>query len=111
MPMEWLNRMKEALDHIERNLDRRLEMEEIAKTAYSSPFHFQRMFLMLTGMTVAEYIRKRRLTLAAQELATSSSRVLDVALKYGYDSRNPFPKHFGKSMAFPPQKPAIRAFV
>ncbi|MEW9033888.1 MAG: AraC family transcriptional regulator, partial [Planifilum fimeticola] len=50
--MEWLNRMKEALDHIERNLDRRLEMEEIAKTAYSSPFHFQRMFLMLTGMTV-----------------------------------------------------------
>ena len=44
MPMEWLNRMKEALDHIERNLDGRLEMEEIAKTAYSSSFHFQRLF-------------------------------------------------------------------
>ena len=109
--MEWLNRMKEALDHIERNLDRRLEMEEIAKTAYSSPFHFQRMFLMLTGMTVAEYIRKRRLTLAAQELATSSSRVLDVALKYGYDSPESFSKAFRKIHGISPSEarhPGVR---
>lgn len=111
MPMEWLNRMKEALDHIERNLDRRLEMEEIAKTVYSSPFHFQRMFLMLTGMTVAEYIRKRRLTLAAQELATSSSRVLDVALKYGYDSPESFSKAFRKIHGISPSEarhPGVR---
>lgn len=111
MPMEWLNRMKEALDHIERNLDGRLEMEEIAKTAYSSPFHFQRMFLMLTGMTVAEYIRKRRLTLAAQELATSSSRVLDVALKYGYDSPESFSKAFRKIHGISPSEarhPGVR---
>lgn len=66
----------------------------IAKVAYSSTFHFQRMFYMLTGTTVAEYLRKRRLTLAAQELATTKAKVLDVAIKYGYDTPESFSKAF-----------------
>lgn len=93
--LEWLNRMMDAIDYMERHMEDQLDMEEVAKTAYSSSFHFQRMFHMLTGMTVAEYMRKRKLTLAAQELAMSSdARVLDVALKYGYDSPESFAKAF-----------------
>ncbi|CAM4288536.1 AraC family transcriptional regulator [Paenibacillus tarimensis] len=94
--MEWLSRMQNALDLIEVKLGERLEIDELAQAAYSSTFHFQRMFYMATGMTVAEYIRRRRLTLAAQELATSPARVLDVALKYGYDSPESFAKAFRK---------------
>lgn len=94
--MEWLVRMKDALDLMERKMEEQLDIGEIAKVAYSSPFHFQRMFHMLTGVTVAEYIRKRKLTLAAQELAISSAKVLDVALKYGYDSPESFSKAFRK---------------
>lgn len=93
--MEWLDRMMEAIDYMEEHIEEQLNMEEIAKTAYSSTFHFQRMFHMLTGMTVAEYVRKRKLTMAAQELAVlSDARVLDIALKYGYDSPESFSKAF-----------------
>ncbi|MBB6733200.1 AraC family transcriptional regulator [Cohnella zeiphila] len=102
--MEWLNRMKNALDLIEERMEERLDLDEIAKAAYSSPFHFQRMFHMLTGMTVADYVRKRKLTLAAQELAASSAKVLDVALKYGYDSPEAFAKAFRRIHGISPSE-------
>lgn len=94
--MEWLIRMKDALDLIEANIEERLDIETIAKAAYSSPFHFQRMFNMVTGFTLADYVRKRRLTLAAQELAVSSAKVIDVAVKYGYETPEAFSKAFRK---------------
>ncbi|WNS46490.1 AraC family transcriptional regulator [Paenibacillus sp. MMS20-IR301] len=100
--MEWLIRMKNALDYMESNITEPLRIEEVAEVAFSSPFHFQRMFSMLTGVTVADYIRKRRLTLAAQELAVSKIRVLDVALKYGYDSPESFAKAFRKAHGITP---------
>jgi AraC family transcriptional regulator len=93
--LEWLDRMMAAIDYMEEHMEGQPDMEEIAKTAYSSSFHFQRMFHMLTGMTVAEYMRKRKLTLAAQELVIDkAARVLDIALKYGYDSPESFTKAF-----------------
>ncbi len=65
----------------------------MAVTAYASSFHFQRTFHVLTGVTVTEYMRKRRLTLAAPELCTSPTlKVVDVALKYGYESPESFTK-------------------
>jgi AraC family transcriptional regulator len=94
--MEWFVRMKNALDYLESNLQGNLDIEQAARVAYSSSFHFQRMFHMLTGITVAEYVRKRKLTLAAQELAACDIKVLDVALKYGYDSPEAFSKAFRK---------------
>lgn len=100
--MEWLIRMKEALDYMESKMEEPLNIDDIAKVAYSSPFHFQRMFNMLTGVTVADYIRRRRLTLAAQELAISKVKVLDVALKYGYDSPESFAKAFRKAHGMAP---------
>jgi AraC family transcriptional regulator len=102
--VDWLIRMKEAIDLMERKMEERLDIEEIAKAAYVSPFHFQRMFHMLTGMTIAEYTRKRKLTLAAQELAMSQSKVLDVALKYGYDSPESFSKAFRRIHGIAPSE-------
>ncbi|WP_379160931.1 effector binding domain-containing protein [Paenibacillus sp. sgz5001063] len=100
--MEWLIRMKDALDYMESKMTEPLRIEDIARVAHVSPFHFQRMFSMLTGVTVADYIRKRRLTLAAQELAISQIRVLDVALKYGYDSPEAFAKAFRRAHGLTP---------
>ena len=95
--MEWLNRMTDAIDFIEEHLKEPIAMEDIARRAYASSFHFQRTFHVLTGVTVAEYMRKRRLTLAAQELCTSPTlKVVDVALKYGYESPESFTKAFRK---------------
>ncbi|MFM9278625.1 AraC family transcriptional regulator [Paenibacillus jiagnxiensis] len=102
--LEWLTRMKDALDYIEEHMEEPISASDIAKVASSSTFHFQRMFHMLTGMTVAEYIRKRRLTLAAQELAISSSKVLDTSLKYGYDSPESFAKAFRKLHGISPSE-------
>ncbi|MBO9599395.1 MAG: AraC family transcriptional regulator [Cohnella sp.] len=110
MRVEWLTRMSDAINAMERTMEEPLDIEKLAKTAYSSPFHFQRMFGMLTGMTVGEYVRKRKLTLAAQELASSSSKVLDIALKYGYDSPESFAKAFRKLHGIPPsdaRKPGV----
>ncbi|USB33069.1 AraC family transcriptional regulator [Paenibacillus sp. YPG26] len=94
--MDWLNRMNHAIEMMENRMEEPFDIGEAAKAAYSSPFHFQRMFHMLTSMTVAEYMRKRRLTLAAQELASSGSKVLDIALRFGYESPESFSKAFRK---------------
>jgi AraC family transcriptional regulator len=102
--MEWLKQMQAAIDYMEEHMEERITIEEIARAGCSSPFHFQRMFYMLTGVTVGEYMRRRRLTLAAQELAGSASKVLDVALKYGYDSPESFAKAFRKLHGIPPSQ-------
>lgn len=84
----------DAVEYMEEHIEEPFDVSVVAKAAYSSTFHFQRMFYMLTGITVAEYLRKRRLTLAAQELAITKSKVLDVAIKYGYDTPESFSKAF-----------------
>jgi AraC family transcriptional regulator len=94
--MECLQKMNDSLDYLEEHLCEEVNIEEVAKVACLSKFHFQRMFHILTDVTVAEYLRKRRLTLAAQELATYDSKVIDVALKYGYSTPESFSKAFKK---------------
>ncbi|MFZ5967819.1 MAG: AraC family transcriptional regulator [Bacillota bacterium] len=94
--MEWLNRLRDSIDYLEEHMESKIDMDAAAKIALSSKFHFQRMFHMTTGVTVAEYVRKRRLTLAAQELTTSDAKVIDVALKYGYQTPEAFTKAFQK---------------
>jgi len=109
--MDWLNRMNRALDYIERNLEGEISVEEAARAAYSSAFHFHRLFHVLTGFTVTEYVRRRRLTLAAQELVSTQTRVVDVALKYGYDSPESFAKAFRRLHGISPSEarnPGVR---
>jgi AraC family transcriptional regulator len=93
--MDWITGLQRAIDYMENHMTDELDYAEIARQAYSSSFHFQRVFGILCGYTLGEYIRNRRLTLAGCELASSNNKVLDAALKYGYDS----PESFGRAFA------------
>ena len=90
----WAEGIGSAIRYIEDNLAGELDIADIAAQAYVSAFHFQRIFSVLCGMTVGEYIRARRLTLAAQELSRGDIRVIDAAVKYGYDSPDSFARAF-----------------
>lgn len=92
--MEALRLLRQAIDYMEEHLHENIEINDIAKAAMSSKYHFQRMFHALTGFTVTEYVRNRRLTLAAEELVGTDGKVIDVTLKYGYESPEAFSKAF-----------------
>lgn len=94
--MDWIIGIQHAIDYIEDNLTETIDYEEVAKKCYSSSYHFQRVFSILCGFTLGEYIRNRRLTLAGRELATTNAKVIDVAMKYGYESPDSFAKAFQK---------------
>lgn len=92
--MEWTECISNAISYIEDNITEELTIEDIAKQAMVSPFYFQKGFAMLCGYTVGEYIKKRRLTLAGSELVSTKKKIIDIALKYGYDSPDSFTKAF-----------------
>lgn len=91
---DWSERLQNALDYIEANLTQPLDIREIAKRAYLSPFYFQRIFSAFFGVGVGEYIRSRRLSLAGDELRFSGGKIIDIAAKYGYDSPDSFNRAF-----------------
>jgi AraC family transcriptional regulator len=92
--MDWLDRMNSAMEYIETNLADNISYDKIAQKACCSTYHFQRMFPFITGISLSEYIRRRRLTLASFELQTSDAKVIDVAMKYGYNSPEAFARAF-----------------
>lgn len=94
--MDWIIGMQKAIDYIEDHLTETIDYDVVAAQSYSSSYHFQRVFSILCGFTVGEYIRNRRLTLAGAELAMGDAKVIDVALKYGYESPDSFAKAFQK---------------
>lgn len=87
---------------MEDNLLEDITIEQIAMQAHSSPYHFQRTFSILTDMTVGDYLRRRRLTLAAHELASTDTKIIDIALKYGYETPEAFAKAFRKQHRLSP---------
>jgi AraC family transcriptional regulator len=92
--MDSLEKMNDALNYIEENLADEIDFAEVAKRAYCSEYHFKRMFSFLAGVPLSEYIRRRRLTLAAFDLRDSSSRIIDIAVKFGYNSPDSFTRAF-----------------
>ncbi|KZN29664.1 AraC family transcriptional regulator [Pseudoalteromonas luteoviolacea] len=92
--MTWSQRMNWAIEHIESNLDNDLSIDDIAKVACCSRYHFHRMFFAYFKITCAEYIRRRKLTLAAVELLNTNESIVDIALKFGYKSPNAFTRAF-----------------
>lgn len=92
--MGWIEGIGDAIAYIEENLSQELTVEDMAKQAYVSTFYFQKGFAMLCGFTVGEYIRQRRLSLAGSEIISSDEKIIDIALKYGYDSPDSFTKAF-----------------
>ena len=94
--MDWISGMQNAINYIEAHLTDAIDYDEVAAQSFSSSYHFQRVFSILCGFTIGEYIRSRRLSLAGAELTASDVKVTDVALKYGYDSPDSFAKAFQK---------------
>ena len=92
--MEWIERIGDAIKFIEDNMTEDITIKDIAENIFISPFYFQKGFSMLCGFTVGEYIKKRRLTLAGIELLSTDNKIIDIALKYGYDSPDIFTKAF-----------------
>lgn len=102
--MGWVESIQKAIDYMEEHLLEDISIESIAKQANTSAFHFQRTFAILTDMSIGEYLRRRRLTLAAQELATTNTKVIDLSYKYGYDTPEAFTKAFRKQHGITPSE-------
>lgn len=92
--MEWIERLNKAINYIEENITKEIEYEQLAKIACCSTYHFQRMFAYMADVPLSEYIRRRRMSLAAVELQNDNKKIIDVALKYGYSSPTAFNRAF-----------------
>ena len=99
---DWNEGIANAIEFIENNLTERIDIEDVARNAYVSSFYFQKIFSALCGFSPSEYIRNRRLTLAAQELCSTDAKVIDIALKYGYNSPDSFARAFTAFHGIPP---------
>ena len=84
--MEWIESIRRAIDYIEENITEDLSVKDIADKVNISHFYFQKGFAMLCGYSLGEYIRRRKLTLAGSEVLVTNKKIIDIAIKYGYDS-------------------------
>lgn len=100
--MEWVERWNEAIRYIEAHLTEEIDYAQLGRIACCSVYHFQRMFAYLAGVPLAEYIRRRRMSLAAADLQSTGIRVIDAAAKYGYDSPTAFNRAFQAVHGLPP---------
>ena len=94
--MDWVRTINDAIEYMEENLTEDIELADISRSVNLSAFHFQRAFTLLTGMSPAEYLRKRRLSQAGAELEKGNVKVIDIALKYGFNSPESFTKAFSR---------------
>lgn len=92
--MEWVQGMNEAVNYIEEHILEEPDLNELGKLAGCSAHHFQRIFTYIGGITLTEYLRKRRMSLAAVDLKNENAKVIDVTSKYGYDSPTAFNRAF-----------------
>ncbi len=102
--MDWITGIQNAINYVEDHLTEEISYEEAAKKAACSEFYFQKIFNILCGMTLGEYIRSRRLTLAGNELRATDGKVIDSALKYGYESPESFARAFSRFHGITPSE-------
>lgn len=100
--MDWMEKMNMAISHIEQHITDTLNSEEIAEIVGCSPYHFQRIFVCMTGVPFSEYIRRRKMSLAVADLKSGDMKIIDVALKYGYNSPTAFNRAFQSVHEIPP---------
>jgi AraC family transcriptional regulator len=108
--MEWTERLNDVIGYIEDSLENEIDFAKCAEIACCSEYHFQRMFGYIAGVTLGEYIRRRKLTRAAADLQ-NGEKVLDTAIKYGYDSPTSFNRAFQAIHGVPPSKAAGAVLV
>lgn len=101
--MDWIERFNGAISYMEEHIKDEIDMEEVGKIACCSSYHFQRMFTYMADITISEYIRRRRMSLAAVDLI-AGDKVIDVALAYGYDSPTAFNRAFRSVHGIAPSK-------
>lgn len=92
--MEWVERLNQSMNYIEEHLADGIDMEALGRIACCSSYHFQRMFTYMAGVTLSEYIRRRKMSLAAVDLQGGDAKVIDIAEKYGYKSPTAFNRAF-----------------
>ncbi len=92
--MEWVERLNRSMSYIEEHLADEIDYERLGQIACCSAYHYQRMFTYMAGISLAEYIRRRRMSLAAVDLQSGNMKIIDVALKYGYNSPTAFNRAF-----------------
>ena len=92
--MNWMTGLQRAIDYVEEHILEDVNLEEAAAQSFSSSYHFQRVFSIVCDMTLGEYIRNRRLSLAGADLARGDMKVIDAAVKYGYDNPDSFARAF-----------------
>ena len=94
--MDWIKSFQKAVDYVEEHICEPVDYKRIAQEMNVSSFYFQKIFSILCGFTVGEYIRSRRLALAGSELLKKKKKIIDIALKYGYDSPEGFTRAFAR---------------
>ncbi len=92
--MEWVDRLNSTINYIEEHLTEDVDLDEIGRIACCSAYHYQRMFAYMADAPLSEYIRRRKMSRAAADLMESDSKVIDIALKYGYESPTAFNRAF-----------------
>lgn len=105
--MSFISDFESAIEYIEENLTSNIDFNMVARKAKCSSYHFQRMFSSLVGIPLSEYIRRRRITLAAIEIQNSDTKIIDIALKYGYDSHSSFTRAFQTIQKVTPSKARV----
>ena len=98
--MNWIQGIQSAIDYVEANITEEIDLEEAARHAYSSSFHFQRVFGILCGFSLGEYIRMRRLSLAGEELSRGNAKIIDIAMSTDTIRRRAFRAPLPDSMEF-----------
>lgn len=102
--IDWVENINQVLGYIEHNLDGTIDYGTISKISVCPISLFQRLFVLSTGITLSEYIRRRRLTFAASELVKTDLRIIDIAIKYGYDSSDAFCFAFKRLFSITPSQ-------
>ncbi len=100
--MEWLSKMNDALDYIESNITGKIDYCEVARVACCSLTRFQRMFTFMTDLTIGDYVRFRKMSLAGEDIKNTDIKVVDLANKYGYESPEAFTRAFQAFHGMPP---------
>ncbi|MDI3440804.1 MULTISPECIES: helix-turn-helix domain-containing protein [Erwinia] len=90
------------VEWIEGNIDRPLKIDEVAERAGYSKWHLQRMFHRIMDKSMGDYIRDRKMELAANDLLDGNDTVIAISLKYGYDSQQSFTRSFARKYRVPP---------
>ena len=92
--MDWIYRFNESIEYMEQHLANEIDYGELGKIACCSTYHYQRMFTYMAGIPLSEYIRRRKMSLAAVDLQQSNAKIIDIAEKYGYRSPTAFNRAF-----------------